>query len=75
MELTAQQVAQNGEMANVEKLRKFAMAAIYVCVVFMVCYLPNMCILWSIAIISEPVNIVIQSYTLTLVFLNSSPGR
>ena len=72
MELTAQKVAQNGEMANVERPRKFAMAAIYVCVVFMVCYLPNMCTLWSIAIISEPVNIVIQSYTLTLVFLNSS---
>ena len=72
MELAAQQVAQNGEMANVERLRKFAMAAVYVCVMFMVCYLPNMCILWTIAIASQPVNIVIQSYTLTLVFLNSS---
>ena len=73
MELTVQQVAQNGEMANVERLRKFAMAAIYVCLVFMICYLPNMCILWTIAITgSEPVNNVIQLYTLTLVFLNSS---
>ena len=44
MELTAQQVAQNGEMANVERLRKFAMAAVYVCLVFMVCYLPIFCV-------------------------------
>ena len=73
MRLALQQVIiQNGEIANVERLRKFAMAAIYVCLVFVVCYLPNMCILWSIAITSKPVNIVIQSYTLTLVFLNSS---
>ena len=72
MELTVQQVTQNGEMANVERLRKFAKAAIYVCLVFMVCYFPNMCTLWIIAITSEPVNIVIQVYTVTLVFLNSS---
>ena len=72
MELAVQQVAENGEMANVERLRRFATAAIYVCLVFVVCYLPNMSILWTIAITSEPVNIVIQCYTLTLVFLNSS---
>ena len=72
MELTVQQVAQNGEMATVERLRKFAMAAIYVSLVFVVCYLPNMCILWTIAITSQPVNIVIQLYTLTLLFLISS---
>ena len=72
MELTVQQVAQNGEMANVERLRKFAKAAIYVCLVFMLCYLPRMCILWTMAITSEPVNKVIQVYSLTLVFLNSS---
>ena len=72
MELTVQQVAQNGEMANVERLRKFAIAAIYVSLVFVVCYLPNMCILWTMAITSKPVNNVIQLYTLTLLFLNSS---
>ena len=73
MELTVQQVAQNGQMANAERLRKFAMAAIYVCLVFMVCYLPDMCILWTIAITSaKPLNIVIQCYTWTLLFLNSS---
>ena len=72
MELTVQQLAQNGEMANVERLRKFAMAAIYVCLVFMVCYLPDMCMLWIIAFTSEPVNIVVHRYTLTLSFLNSS---
>ena len=72
MELAVQQVAQNGEMEDVERLRKFAMAAIYVCLVFMVCYLPEMCILWTVAITSEPVNTVIQVYTGMLVFLNSS---
>ena len=72
VELTVQQEAQNGEMANVERLRKFAMAAIYVSLVFMICYLPHMCILWTMAITSEPVNIVIQVYTGMLVFLNSS---
>ena len=73
MGLTVQQVAQNGEMAaNVERLRKFAMAAIYVCLVFMVCYLPFVCMLWIIAITSAPVNIAIPFYTLTLLFLNSS---
>ena len=72
MELTVQQVAQNGQMANVERPRKFAMAAIYVCLVFVVCYLPNMSILRTIAITSKPVNIVIQLYMLTLLFLNSS---
>ena len=72
MELTVQEVTQNGEMANVERLRKFGKAAIYVCLVFVVCYLPNMCILWTIAITSQPVNIVIQLYTVTLQFLNSS---
>ena len=73
MELTVQQVTQNGEMANVERLRKFAIAAIYVCLVFMVCYLPDMCMLWTIAITSaKPLNIVIQCYTWMLLFLNSS---
>ena len=62
MELAVQQVAQNGEMVNVERLRKFAIAAIYVCLVFVVCYLPNMCILWTIAITSGPVNIAIHVF-------------
>ena len=72
IELTVQQVARNGEMPNVERLRKFVMAAIYVCLVFVVCYLPDMCILWTMAITSEPVNSVIKGCTVTLVFLNSS---
>ena len=72
MELTAQQVAQNGEMANVERLRKFAMAAVYVCLAFMVCYLPSTCILITKPITSESVNTIIRRYTMTLVFLNSS---
>ena len=72
MELTVQQVAHNGEMANVERLRKFAMAAISVSLMFMVCYLPNMCILWTIVITSGPVNTVMHLYTVTLMFLNSS---
>ena len=73
MELTVQQVAQNGEMINVARLRKFAMAAVYVCLVFLVCYLPNMCILWTIAMSgSQPSHVLIKHYIGTLVFLNSS---
>ena len=72
--LQVRQLAQNVEMANVERLRKSAITAIYVYLVFLLCYLPNTCILWTIAITgsSAPLLSTIQHYTLTLVFLNSS---
>ena len=72
--LQVQQLAQNGEMANVGRLRKSAVTAIYVNLMFVLCYLPNICILWTIAITgtSNPLLTIIQHYTITLVFLNSS---
>ena len=73
--LQVQQLAQNVAMANVGRLRKSAVTAIYVCLMFVLCCLPFICILWTIAITrstSEPLITIIQHYTRTLVFLNSS---
>ena len=72
--LQVQQLAQNGEMANVGRLRKSAVTAIYVNLMFVLCYLPKICILWTIAITgtSNPLLTIIERYTMTLVFLNSS---
>ena len=72
--LQVQQLAQNGEMANVGRLRKSAVTAIYVYLMFVLCYLPDICILWTIAVTgtSEPLLIIIERYTMTLLFLNSS---
>ena len=72
--LQVQQLAQNVAMANVGRLRKSAVTAIYVYVVFVLCYLPDTCVLWTIAITgsSDPLFTIIQRYTLTLSFLNSS---
>ena len=39
--LQVQQAAQNGEVANVGRVRKSAVAAIYIYLVFLLCYLPN----------------------------------
>ena len=71
--LQAQQVAQNGEVANVERVRKSAVATIYIYLVFLVCYLPNTCMLWIIVTSSNPpLNTVLLRGTSTLLFLNSS---
>ena len=72
--LQAQQVAPNGEVANVGRVRKSLHATVYMYLVFLVCYLPNMCMLWITAFTtSEPtLNTVIRRGTLTLLFLNSS---
>ena len=56
LELTGQQASQNGELVNVARLRKFATSAVFVSVAFLVCYLPNMCILWTFAITSKPLH-------------------
>ena len=72
--LQVRQLAQDDEMANVGRLRKSAVTAIDVYVVFLLCYLPNNCILWTIALTgsSAPLLTIIQRYTITLLFLNSS---
>ena len=68
------QVAQNDQGESVQRKRKSAMASLYVYLVFIVCYLPNICVLITIASNSEPRIDVnhLQFYTLTLVFLNST---
>ena len=50
------------------------MASLYVYLVFIACYLPDICVLITIATISEPRIAVIHLsfYTLTLLFLNST---
>ena len=68
------QVAQNDQGESVQRKRKSAMASLYVYLVFIVCYLPNICVLIIIASNSEPRIDVnhLQFYTLTLLFLNST---
>ena len=68
------QVAQNDQGESVQRKRKSAMASLYVYLVFIVCYLPNICVLIIIAKNSEPRNDLqhLQFYTLTLQFLNST---
>ena len=68
------QVAQNDQGERVQRKRKSAMASLYVYLVFIVCYLPNICVLITIATNSEPRidGNHLQFYTLTLLFLNST---
>ena len=69
-----QQVAQNDQVESVQRKKKSAMASLYMYLVFIVCYLPDICVLIIIASISEPTIDLkhLQFYTLTLVFLNST---
>ena len=69
-----QQVAQNDQGESVQRKKKSAMASLYMYLVFIVCYLPDICVLIIIASISEPTIDLkhLQFYTLTLVFLNST---
>ena len=68
------QVAQNDQGESVQRKRKSAMASLYVYLVFIVCYLPNTCVLLIIATNSKRSNSLqhLQFYTLTLQFLNST---
>ena len=71
--LQVQRAAQNGEVANVERVRKSGVATIYIYFVFLLCYLPNTCILCIIVTSSEPpLNTVMKYGTFTLVLLNST---
>ena len=69
-----QQVAQNDQVESVQRKKKSAMASLYMYLVFIVCYFPDICVLIIIASISEPTIDLkhLQFYTLTLVFLNST---
>ena len=68
------QVAQNDQGESVQRKRKSAMASLSVYLVFIACYLPNICVLIIIATNSEPRIDVnhLQFFTLTLLFLNST---
>ena len=68
------QVAQNDQGESVQRKRKSAMASLYVYLVFIACYLPDICVLIIGAPISEPTIDLqhFQFYTLTLLFLNST---
>ena len=71
--LQVQQEAQNGEMANAARLRKSAVGTFYVYLVFLVCYLPNMCFYFAIFTSGWNTTVkIFASYAATLVFLNSS---
>ena len=74
MELSAQQASRNGDMVSVARLKKFAMLAVYVYVVFLVCYLPSTCLFWVVSFTPEPgtITYLFQAFAGTLVFLNST---
>ena len=70
----AQQGVQNGDSSNFLKLRKSALGTFYVCVVFMICYLPSYILSFlQMARLLSPISLYEASlYTTTLFFLNSS---
>ena len=73
-QIQVQQLARTGQGEIVRGKRKSAMASLFVYLVFIVCYLPNICTLFVIAAISEP-RIDVEHlwfYTITLSFLNST---
>ena len=73
-QIRVQQVAQNDQGESVQRKSKSAMASLYVYLVFIVCYLPNICVLLITATNSERSNSLqhLQFCTLTLQFLNST---
>ena len=71
--LQVQQEAQNGEMENAARQRKPAVAAFYVYLVFLACYLPSNCISFATIINGfSTTEGFLTPYAVTLVFLNSS---
>ena len=69
-----QQGVQNGDLSNFLKLRKSALGTFYVCVVFLICYLPS-CILSFLSLarlLSSISYYEAWPHTTTLFFLNSS---
>ena len=69
-----QQEVQNGDLSNFFRLRKSALGTFYVCVVFLICYLPT-CILsfLLLARLLSPISFCeALPYTIALLFLNSS---
>ena len=71
--LQVQQVAQNDQITNAARLRKSAVGIFYVYLVFLLCYLPQICNFAVVAIcdLSASVKVFAMS-SITLLFLNSS---
>ena len=69
-----QQGVQNGDLSNFLKLRKSALGTFYVCIVFMICYLPSYILSFlQMACLLSPISFYeALLYTTTLLFLNSS---
>ena len=64
---------QNGELANAARLKKTALATFYVYVVFVVCFLPFICVKAAYRIYGESeLRLHLFYYSMTLVYLNSS---
>ena len=72
--LQVQPASHDGQMASVLRLRKFAIMAIYVYLVLVLCYLPDICLLLVNAFTpgSSTVTNNLLYYTMTLAFLNWS---
>ena len=72
--LQVQQLAQDttAGIANNGRQAKSAMAVVYIYIVFLVCYLPNTCMFWATALTDEPLNVMLRTYFMTLIFFNSS---
>ena len=68
------QGVQNGDLSSFSKVRKSTHGTFYVCIVFLICFLPSYIL--SFIILSRPLNIIslykVRLYTTTLFFLNSS---
>ena len=67
-----QQEAQNGEMANAARLKKSTVTTLYLYLVFLVCYLPRICMFIASRILGYNALVGRFPYGATLVFLNSS---
>ena len=69
-----QQGVQNGDLSNFLKLQKSALGTFYVCVVFMICYLPSYILSFLLlARLLSPISLYeALLYVTTLFFLNSS---
>ena len=64
---------QNGGLANAARLKKTALATFYVYVVFVVCFLPFMCVSAAYKIYGKSeLRLHLRYYSTTLVYLNSS---
>lgn len=60
------------EVANTRRMRKSAYTTIYVYLLFLLCYLPNISALWFVGSSQSSIAKVVKSYTFTLLLLNSS---